>query len=214
MNTQTEIWNGCPIRFVEKEPGDWWAVGIDVAKALGYAKPSKAIGDHCDGALTWGVADALGRDQATKIIHELDIYNIIFEAAKQSRSKTVKEKAKAFKMWVFGILKTLREASGLEGFQIFRMLDAEHQKDAHRRLYEGMQAAVRVDFIKANTIANKAVSNIYGFPRMIKKGEMTPEMLVRREPILDDTVNLMVANDSFGLGLSVKEKVYGKYCPH
>ena len=33
---KTEIWNGHEIRFVEKEPGDWWAVAKDVAAALGY----------------------------------------------------------------------------------------------------------------------------------------------------------------------------------
>lgn len=47
---------------------------------------------------------------------------------------------------------------------------------------------------------------------MIKKDQMTPDMLVKRESILDDTVNLMTANESFDLGLSVSKVVYGKYC--
>ena len=37
MNTKTEVWNGHEIRFVEKEPGEWWAVAADVASALDYA---------------------------------------------------------------------------------------------------------------------------------------------------------------------------------
>ena len=37
MNIRTEIWNGHEIRFVEKEPGEWWAVAKDVSSALGYS---------------------------------------------------------------------------------------------------------------------------------------------------------------------------------
>jgi hypothetical protein len=47
---------------------------------------------------------------------------------------------------------------------------------------------------------------------MIKKDHMTPDMLLERQPILTDTVRLMEANDSFGLGLSVSDAVYKKYC--
>lgn len=40
---------------------------------------------------------------------------------------------------------------------------------------------------------------------------MTPDMLIERQPILDDTVNLMSVADKFDLGISVSEKVYEKY---
>lgn len=36
MNIRIENWNGHEIRFVEKEPSEWWAVAEDVAKATGY----------------------------------------------------------------------------------------------------------------------------------------------------------------------------------
>ncbi len=91
------------------------------------------------------------------------------------------------------------------------MLDKEHQKEAMRRLHTGLRQPVRVDFIKANTIANKAVSSLHGYSKMVTKGQMTPQMLADREPILDDTVNLMTANESFGMGLSVSGMVYTKY---
>jgi len=66
-------------------------------------------------------------------------------------------------------------------------------------------------YIKANTIANKAVSTKFGHPKMIKKDQMTTDMLVARQPILDDTVELMEVNDRFDLGLSVSETIYSKY---
>ena len=64
------------------------------------------------------------------------------------------------------MLKHLREVTGLEGFQVFRMLDKQHQKEAMSKLSSSLKAPVRIDFIKANTIANKAVSNVFGHKGM------------------------------------------------
>ena len=110
------------------------------------------------------------------------------------------------------MLKDLRESTGLKGFEVFRMLDKEHQKEMMRELQSGLRHPVRVDFIKANTIANKAISNKHGLPKMAKKDEMTPEMLKEREPILEDTVDLMKAKERFELNdLSVSKKIYQMY---
>lgn len=207
MTMKTEIWNGYEIRFVEKD-GEWWAVGVDVAKALKYSYPSQAVRNHCKGIAKLTIPSGSGI-QETTVISEIDIYNLVFKAADQSRSQTVKETAEAFKQWVFETIKTLRQSTGLEGFQIFRMLDKEHQKEAMAKLHKSLSEPVRVDFIKANTIANKAVSNKYGYPKMVKKGEMTPEMLVDRQEILDDTVELMGVKEKFHLDFSVSDQIYG-----
>jgi prophage antirepressor-like protein len=122
-----------------------------------------------------------------------------------------RKEAEDFQDWVFETLKEMRQATGLEGFQVFRMLDKEHQKDAMKKLRDSLRKPVRVDFIKANTIANKAVSSKYGHPMLIKKDQMTPNMLVDRQGVLDDTVDLMDANERFNLGLSVSEKIYEKH---
>jgi prophage antirepressor-like protein len=71
------------IRAVEIE-GKPYAVGVDVARALSYANPIKAIIDHCKGdLLTWEVTDSLGRMQDTRIISESDNYRLIINAAAQ-----------------------------------------------------------------------------------------------------------------------------------
>lgn len=137
------------------------------------------------------------------VLNEKGLYRMIM--------RSNKPEAEDFQDWVYEILRTLRKETGLEGFQVFRMLDKEHQKDAMRRLCASLKEPKRGDFIKANTIANKAVSTMYGHPKMLKKEQMTPTMLKQREPILDDTVNLIAANDAFNLGLSVSDKVYKKY---
>jgi anti-repressor protein len=89
------------IRATEIE-GKSYVVGVDVARALDYANPSKAIIDHCKGDfLTWEVIDNLGRTQDTRIISESDIYRLIIKAADQSRNLEIKEKAARFERWIF-----------------------------------------------------------------------------------------------------------------
>ena len=196
-----ENWSGHEIRFVEVK-GEWWAVLKDVCDALGLK--TKYVVERLDDEVvsTDHVPDSLGRDQEMLIVNEYGIYDAVF----QSRKK----EAKQFRRWVYDLLKELREADGLAGFEIFRQLDKEHQKAEMKKLRDGLKQPVRVDFIKANTITNKAVSNKHGLPKMVKKVDMTPEMLKEREPILEDTVKLMGMKDEFGLDISVSEAVYKK----
>lgn len=199
---KVENWSGHEIRFIEVK-GEWWAVLKDVCDALGLK--TKYVVDRLDDEVvsTDHVPDSLGRDQEMLIVNEYGIYDAVF----QSRKK----ESKQFRRWVYDLLKELREAEGLAGFEIFRQLDKEHQKAEMKKLRDGLKQPVRVDFIKANTITNKAVSNKHGLPKMVKKGDMTPEMLKEREPILEDTVKLMGMKDEFGLDISVSDAVYKKY---
>ena len=199
---KTENWNNHEIRFIEVNPGDWWAVAVDIAEALGYERAHNMV--RMIAAKGTHKVSTLGGDQWVLTLSEFGIYDAIFNSRKPE--------AKAFKKWTFEILKSLRQASGLEAFQVFRMLDKEHQVKQMAELNLKLRKPVRVDFIKCNTVANKAISSIYGYPKMLKKGDMSPEMLLDRQPILEDTVNLMTANDSFCLGVSVSQRVYEKYC--
>lgn len=144
----------------------------------------------------------MGRTQETLIVNEFGIYEAIFSSRKKE--------AKQFKKWVFETIKQLRQVAGLEGFQVFRMLDKEHQKQAMAKLEIGLKSVSKRDLIKANTIANKAVSNKYGFSKMVGKSDMTESMLKDREEILDDTVELMVMRDKFGLDFSVADTIYSR----
>ena len=202
MNTKTENWNGHNIRFVWHN-GEWWAVAKDISDALGYRDAynmTRHLGaEDKDSQLV----STPGGNQEMTIISESGIYEAIFNSKRKE--------AKQFKTWVKNVLKQLRQATGLEGFQIFRMLDKEHQKEAMAKLKAGLKQPVRVDFIKANTIANKAISNMFGYPKMLKKGEMTPDMLIKREDVLDDTVELMTVKEKFNLNISVSDSIYSRY---
>lgn len=198
---RTETWNGYTIRFVEHN-GEWWAVLADIAKALDLNPKfiKQRLGDEV--VSNNHVADSLGRQQEMLIVNEFGIYETIFSSRKKE--------AKTFKLWVFEIIKQLRQSTGLEGFQVFRMFDKEHQKQAMNRLVKGLEQVKQTDLIKANTIANKAVSNKYGLPKMISKSQMTEQMLKDREQLLDDTVELMVIKDKFDLGISVSNAIYSR----
>lgn len=56
-------------------------------------------------------------------------------------------------------------------------------------------------YMKANTIADKAVSLKFGYPKMIKKNDMTSDMLKERGKILEQTTALMIAKN---LGVSIE----------
>lgn len=198
---RTETWNGYTIRFVEHQ-NEWWAVLADIAKALDLNPKfiKQRLGDEV--VSNNHVADSLGRQQEMLIVNEFGIYETIFSSRKKE--------AKTFKLWVFEIIKQLRQSTGLEGFQVFRIFDKEHQKQAMNRLVDGLQNATKKDLIKANTIANKAVSDLYGYPKMISKNEMTENMLRDREPILDETVELIKVKEKYGLNFSVSEAIYNQ----
>jgi len=204
MNIKSENWLGNEIRFVETMPGDWWAVAKDVAEALGYKIAPhmvRLIDEEERDAIH--LMDTVGRKQKMTIISETGVYEAIFNSQRPE--------AKEFKKWVKLVLKEMRRSTGLEGFQIFRMLDKEHQKEAMQQLRAALPNPVRVDFIKANTIANKAVSSMYGHPKMIKKDQMTPDMLVSRQGVLDDTVSLMTVKEKFELDIPISSTIYSKY---
>ena len=198
-----ENWNGHQIRFIEIK-GEWFAVLKDVCDALNLK--TKYIVERLEDEVvsTDHVKDSLGREQEMLIVNEYGIYDAIFSSKKKE--------AREFKKWVYHMLKDLRESTGLKGFEVFRMLDKEHQKQMMKELQRGLRHPVRIDFIKANTIANKAISNKRGLPKMVKKNGMTPEMLKERELILEDIVDLMKAKERFELDdISVSEKIYQMY---
>ena len=83
--------------------GEPWAAAIDVAKALGYKEPQKAIRTHVDPE-DKGVSkmDTPGGNQEVVIINESGLYSLILSSKLP--------KAKVFKRWVTSeVLPTLRK---------------------------------------------------------------------------------------------------------
>lgn len=97
------------VRIVERE-GEPWFVGKDVATALGYANPSKAILDHVDDEdkafQMLEVADSQnGNLVKTAIITESGLYSLVLS----SKLPT----AKAFKRWITSeVIPSIRKTGG------------------------------------------------------------------------------------------------------
>lgn len=81
--------------------GKIYFCGSDVAKMLGYARPSKAIIDHCKGVLKWDTPTK-GGVQSLSYIPEGDVYRLITHSKLPSAEK--------FEMWVFeDVLPSIRQ---------------------------------------------------------------------------------------------------------
>lgn len=80
------------IRTIE-ENGKVMFCGSDVARALGYKNPTKAIADHCKGTVERRTNDSLGRQQVMKFIPEGDIYRLA--------AKSELPGAERFESWIF-----------------------------------------------------------------------------------------------------------------
>lgn len=94
------------VRAVEID-GEGWLVGKDVAEALGYARPTKAIQDHVDDEdkSEIPIQDSIGRMQKTPVINESGLYSLVL------RSKL--PGAKKFRRWVTSeVLPQIRKTGG------------------------------------------------------------------------------------------------------
>lgn len=89
--------------------GEPWFVGVDVAKALGYKKPTGAVTANVDegDSLREGISDANGHRQTAIVINESGLYALIFGSKLES--------AKKFKKWVTSeVLPTIRKTGGYQ----------------------------------------------------------------------------------------------------
>jgi prophage antirepressor-like protein len=91
---------------IDNEP---WFVGKDVAEALEYNEPHKAISRHVDedDRMKHPVNDSTGRNQEVWIINESGVYALTFGSKLES--------AKRFKHWVTSeVLPTIRKTGGYQ----------------------------------------------------------------------------------------------------
>lgn len=104
------------VRMVEIE-GKPYAVGVDVARALGYENATKAVINHCKN-IRKEVIEAQSQNgmvvkTETNLIAEGDIYRLIVKAADQSKNPEIKAKAERFERWIFDeVLPSIRKTGG------------------------------------------------------------------------------------------------------
>lgn len=97
------------LRVIERD-GEPWMVGKDVAQALGYSNPRKALADHVDqedklqgDGVT--IRDSIGREQTATLINESGLYSLVLSSKLPG--------AKRFRRWVTNeVLPSIRKDGG------------------------------------------------------------------------------------------------------
>ena len=90
-------------------------------------------------------------------------------------------------------------------------LDKKQQIEAMKKfggLLPEIEAQESLPYVKINTCVNKAVSNYFGFPKMIKKDVMTYEMLEKRNEVMQ---RFLVAYELFRDISKAKEFIYEEF---
>ena len=93
----------------------------------------------------------------------------------------------------------------------FMTSSRSHQLEVMATLHQLLPDLLKNDkipYVKANTVANKAVSNMFGFEKMIKKADMTIEMIKVRDAVISDYVSLF---NIIGSSNGIKDILYNKY---
>lgn len=153
------------IRTVEKNDVVYFA-GSDVAKALGYAIPHKAVQTHCKGVLKWNIPTDSG-NQDVLFITEGDVYRLIMRSKLPS--------AERFESWVMDeVLPSIRKNGGYIAGQetmtddelLAKALMVANNKIAERdRIIEHQKAKIEHDRPKtifADAVATSNTSILVG----------------------------------------------------
>jgi phage regulator Rha-like protein len=95
----------------------------------------------------------------------------------------------------------------------FMANDRYKQLNAMEALHELLPDDIQdlpLPYVKINQAVNKATSNLFSFPKMLKKNEMNNSMLIARQLILDDYLKLYEVYETTE---GVKEVLYNKWQP-
>lgn len=80
----------------------------------------------------------------------------------------------------------------INNLKIDKYNDRLKQKKEMNRLDKAMNNINAGMYIKANMIANKAISIKFGYSKTLKKNQMSIDMLKERQNVLEQVISLMV----------------------
>lgn len=133
------------IRTIEID-GKPYFVGTDVAKALGYSNPRKAILDHCKGVTKRDTPTSSGV-QSMSYINEGDLYRLIMKSKLPSAEK--------FELWVMDeVLPTIRKTGSyqkplttVEQIQVIATGFLDHEERLNR-----LENTMTIDYAQQESI--------------------------------------------------------------
>ena len=193
------------LRVIEQD-GEPWLVGKDVAEALGYTNPRKALADHVDSedkrqgdGVT--IRDSIGREQAATLINESGLYALVLS----SKLPT----AKKFKRWVTSeVLPSIRKHGGY--------IAGQDQLTPEELMAKALQVANKTLAEREARISALTVQNAI----MAPKAEYFDELVDRNTltSFRDTAKELGVSPKAFVEWLRAKKYIYrdkkGKLVPY
>lgn len=198
------------------ENGKFLFCGSDIAKALGYTNPNKAINDHCR-AITKRSTPISGKMQEINFINEGDVYRLITHSKLSSAIR--------FEAWVFDeVLPTIRKHGAYMTDELLDRIEADKEvisditakMVAERRSHEQTRKALsdalpKVEyfdaFVDMRDCTNiRATAKELGIPERIFCKFLMDKKLVYRAP----SKNLMPYQKPFNDGFFIVRD----YCRH
>ena len=155
------------IRTMEQD-GKVLFCGRDVAAALGYTNPNKALSDHCKGVPIRYPLETPGGVQDTRFITEGDVYRLITHSRLPA--------AEQFERWVFDdVLPTIRRTGGYtmpkqHAQQIAALQSLQADLKRWRELEEGfaeVASDARRRYEKNRNMRDKCRAEVVNLERLI-----------------------------------------------
>lgn len=156
MNELTEMFEGKQLRIIDRD-GELWFVAKDVATALEYTNPTKAVNDHCKGLTRRSPLQTSGGIQELRIINEADLYRLII-------GSTMPEAAR-FEKWVFEkVLPSIRKTGSYsvaipKTYAEALQLAADQAKEIEQKSQALIEAAPKIESYDA-MMKSEATMNI------------------------------------------------------
>lgn len=151
---------------------------------------------------------SLGKISQSEYTNERGRKYLMFRLETDQAKQILMRESKLVRKKVVAYIKTLEQKLiDLQNEKNSKKLQLQLMEDLHNCLPELEQGEV-LSYIKANTVVNKVVSDMYGFPKMLKKFEMNSEMLMARDLVLNDYVKLY---EIIGNNTDVRTTLVNKY---
>jgi anti-repressor protein len=167
--------------------GDPWFVGKDVAGALGYTNPQKALRDHCKGARPVGVNETFTPplDPQAVIIPERDVYRLIMRSklpsAERFEELVVGEILPSIrKTGSFGTVPNLRDPSVLRSLLLASTEEAHALRGQVEELEPKAQALDRIASEDGSLIMVEAAKTLRVRPSDLKEHMLRNRWIYQR----------------------------------
>ena len=174
--TEPQLFNfeGQPVRTVTIN-GELYFVGKDAATTLKYRQPADAIRNHIQPE-DKGVyrLSTPGGKQSMTVINESGLYDLIFDASRQSKSEAVRDNARKFRHWVTGeVLPSIRkhgaymtpqtiEKALLNPDTIISLANQLKEEQQHRKQLQAENEVMKPKALFADAVATSDTSILIG----------------------------------------------------